>query len=320
MTLALSELEAASRWASLWEIGEYLGEAIVLLGCIGEFVAEYTKIRTDAWRHTLGRRSLIFLILGLGLGLLSLIKTNALSGIVITSLGNQIEDAGKKTERASDVANAALSTAGKAVDNSGIAEDKANNVDQRAGVIEKRLLIASSQIGIIEKDIAAQGPRAKLLSKVASKLAKTLARFAGQRVGLFVCGQQGAAGQETLDTWGVIANILGPDTVAGVTGAKWREVPTNLNWAANCGAAKGLGQGVTVIVSKRASESTMEAAIALGRGLAQVISPLVDKTPSLVDPEFSKLLVERGFQSRDAPWVAPGLDPGLINVVIGEHP
>jgi hypothetical protein len=165
-----------------------------------------------------------------------------------------------------------------------------------------------------------QGPRAKLLAEAAPKLTRELAPFVGQRVGLYVCGQQGVTEQETLDTWGVIANILDSDTVAGVTGAKWKEVPTNLNWAANCGAAKGLGQGVIVFVSKRALKGTMEAATVLARGLAKTLPPSPNKMLSIQDPDFAKLNVDRGFQRRDSPWAAAALDPELVTVLIGEHP
>jgi hypothetical protein len=40
----------------------------------------------------------------------------------------------------------------------------------------------------------------------------------------------------------------------------------------------------------------------------------------LLDPDFAKLLVERRIQGKDAPWIAPALDPDLITVLIGEHP
>jgi len=163
-------------------------------------------------------------------------------------------------------------------------------------------------------------PRAKLLAEAAPKLTRELAPFVGQRVGLYVCGQQGVTEQETLDTWGAIANILDSDTVAGVTGAKWKEVPTNLNWAANCGAAKGLGQGVMVFVSQRASKGTMEAATVLARGLAKTLPPSPNKMLSIQDPDFVKLNVDRGFQRRDSPWAAAALDPDLTTVLIGQHP
>ena len=154
-------------------------------------------------------------------------------------------------------------------------------VTQKAGDAADSAKTAHEEAGAVAKQAAAQGPRAKLLVKVASELARELASFPGQRVGLFVCGRQGTPDQETLDTWGTIANILGPDVVSGTAGAKWEEVPTNLNFTDGCGAARGLGQGVIVFVSKRASSRTMEAANALGHGLAEALPPSPNKMPSL---------------------------------------
>lgn len=202
----------------------------------------------------------------------------------------------------------------------GSLQDQERIASNEAEALKKRLDTASTEMSGIEKEIAAQGPRAKLLAKAAPDLAKKLAPFAGQRVALFVCGQQGLVDQETVDTWGAIANILDSDTVLGVAGAKWKEVPTNLNWAGNCGASKGLGQGVIVFVSKRASQRTMEAAKVLGYELAKTLPPSPNKMPSLIDPDFAKLQVDRGFEDKKAPWVSVGLDPDLITVLIGQHP
>jgi hypothetical protein len=193
-------------------------------------------------------------------------------------------------------------------------------LSKEAGDAAESARIAHEEAIAVTKLAEAQGARAKLLNKIAQELARKLTPFAGQRVGLFVCGVQGTPDQETIDTWAVIANILGPDNVEGITGARWREVPTNLNFAGNCGAARGLGQGVIVYVSKRAAPRTLEAANILGHGLADVLPPLPNKSPGLVDPDFSKLTVDRGFQDKSAPWVSVGLDPELITVLIGAHP
>src|SRR5579871_1350061 len=109
MIVSPSEVISAARWSSFWEFCEYASEALVCFGCVGEYVAEYTKWRTEDARHALGRFSLVVLILGLGTGLLSLIKTNALSGVIIGSLGEQAEQAGKKAQQASDTSSAAIS-------------------------------------------------------------------------------------------------------------------------------------------------------------------------------------------------------------------
>ena len=197
---------------------------------------------------------------------------------------------------------------------------KIAEADTKAGDAAKSAKTAHEEADAVAKVADAQGPRAKLLAKVAPELAEQLAPFAGQRVGLFVCGRQGTPDQETLDGWGVIANILGSDVVSGTAGAKWKEVPTNLNFADGCGAARGLGQGVIVFVSKRASRKTMEAAIALGHGLAEALPPSSYKMPSLIDPDFAKSMVDRGLQDKNAPWVSVGLDPDLVTVLIGAHP
>jgi hypothetical protein len=193
-------------------------------------------------------------------------------------------------------------------------------VTQQAGDAATSAGIARKEADTATEEAAALGPRAKLLVKIAPELARQLVIFAGQRVGLFVCGRQGTPDQETIDTWAVVANILGPDVVSGIAGAKWKEVPTNFNFTDGCGAARGLGQGVMVFVSKRASSATMEAANTLGRGLARALPPSPNKIPSLIDPDFAKLTVDRGLQDRNLPWVSVGLDPDLITVLIGAHP
>ena len=217
-------------------------------------------------------------------------------------------------------AETAATAAARAKASADEAKQKADAVSKQADALTLRMEEASRQLGQLEKGIATQGPRSKLLAKAAPELARKLTPFAGQRVGLFVCGQQGAVDQETLDAWGAIANILGTDTVSGIAGAKWKLVPTNLNFTQRCGGAKGLGQGIIVFVSKRASRSTMEAANILGHGLAKTLPPSPNKMPSLIDPDFAKLTVDRGFQDKNAPWVLPGTDPDLITILIGEHP
>lgn len=101
MILTPSDVASVAIWSKVWEFCEYASEAVVFFGCIGEFIAEYTKWRTEEWRHSLGRRSLIILTLGIGAGLFSLIKTNALAGVIVGSLGEQ-------AKQASDTAGAAL--------------------------------------------------------------------------------------------------------------------------------------------------------------------------------------------------------------------
>jgi hypothetical protein len=184
MVLTPSELEAASRSAKLWEIGEYLGEAVVFLACVGELIAEYSKFRSEDWRHSLGRRSLIALILGLGLGLVSLIKTNSLSGMVIDSLGNQIGEAGEKAQQASDASRSAISNSrqaeeesSNALTTSGTAKTAASTslilargARQEADTFEKRLGGAEHKADEAEQHLAETLKRATEAESEANRL------------------------------------------------------------------------------------------------------------------------------------------------------
>ena len=108
--------------------------------------------------------------------------------------------------------------AGTAKDSAKTAHEEADTVKKETDELTTRLGDAAKQLGLVEQDIRIQGPRSKLLIAAAPRLVKQLKLFAGQRVRLVVCGTQGSQDQETLDTWGAIANILGSDTVGGVTG------------------------------------------------------------------------------------------------------
>ena len=54
-------------WSSLlfWEVAGYICTGIVFLGCIGEFLAEFTRIpNSDGEKHRISKLSLIILIAG----------------------------------------------------------------------------------------------------------------------------------------------------------------------------------------------------------------------------------------------------------------
>ena len=114
-----------------------------------------------------------------------------------------------------------------------------------------------------------------------------------------------------MNTWGHIANLLGKDK-----GAKWSEVPTNLTfWPSTLSCA-----GIYVFVSSEATEKTMEAANALGKGLAKTLPPSPDKMPSVVNAQSSRLATDSGWESKDAPWRLVAYHPDVITVMIGVHP
>ena len=73
-----------------------------------------------------------------------------------------------------------------------------------------------------------------------------------------------------------------------------------------------------MFVSKHASRNTMEAANVLGRGLSMTLPTSPNKMPGLIDPDFTKLTIDRGLQDKNAPWVSVGVDPDLGNNIVGK--
>jgi hypothetical protein len=188
-------------------------------------------------------------------------------------------------------------------------------VAAKAAALTTRLESASKQLDQLEQDILAQGPRWRVLYKAAPELIKQLAIYAGQRADLFVCGRLGSQDGETLSTWGRIADILGNN------GAKWKQEHGGLVYfdrGCSPGGGQPLGQGITVFVSKNAPRATMEAAEVLGKGLAKALPPSPNKTPSIIDPDFAKRVMQ--LEGKDTPWAMVANGPELITVLIGAHP
>jgi hypothetical protein len=66
----------------LWEVAEYVGESLVLLGVVGEVYADRKKPERD----NLAKRSQLVLIIGLGMALAALIGTNEYFNMTIADL------------------------------------------------------------------------------------------------------------------------------------------------------------------------------------------------------------------------------------------
>jgi hypothetical protein len=156
IAILTSEVSSVARKLAFWEYAEYISESVVVLACFGEYVAEYTKWParwTDEQRHHLGRRSLIFLILGIGLSLYALIQTNALSGQVIGTLGQQAADAQTKAETAISSLSQALSDSREAVKSSSNALSQANTAQQSASSALDLAKGAHKEADSFERDI-----------------------------------------------------------------------------------------------------------------------------------------------------------------------
>lgn len=93
----------------LWEVLEYVGEAFVFIGVVGEIVAEWR----EPYRLRLGRVSSLILIVGLAVSLAALIGTNEYFNGTIAKLNARSARLNQQAGEAQrDAANARKETAG----------------------------------------------------------------------------------------------------------------------------------------------------------------------------------------------------------------
>jgi hypothetical protein len=93
-------------WLSFWEIAEGVGAIIVILGVVGEFVAEFTKfLNGNAAKKKFEKVSVLVLILGLVIELLAYSATSHISGVITAKLNKEAGDARKAAGDAIERAN-----------------------------------------------------------------------------------------------------------------------------------------------------------------------------------------------------------------------
>jgi hypothetical protein len=178
ITLPPSELASVARSLVFREIAEYVSEGLVGIACFGEYVAEYAKWPAswnEEQKRRLGRRSLILLIVGIGFSIIALIRTNALSGQVIGSLGQQAEDANRKAETAISSLNRALSDSQQALVASSNAVSQSNKADEAASSALGLAKGARKEADSFEHDIVAAKTQA---TEAESHLADAMQRAA----------------------------------------------------------------------------------------------------------------------------------------------
>jgi hypothetical protein len=102
MILNISDVSSLDLILGWWEIGEYLSEAIVILGCAGEFTAEFTNRIHNGDEHKksrLSKSSLLVLIGGLATGLVCLMGATVTSGKIIALLTVKASEADERSRR-----------------------------------------------------------------------------------------------------------------------------------------------------------------------------------------------------------------------------
>jgi hypothetical protein len=105
MILTDSEVRSLKAILNWWEWFGYVSTAIVFLGCVGEFIAEFTRVaKREESKHKLSRLSLIILILGIAGELLGAVRTSQLSGQLIANIEQRAGDAEQRAGEANKLA------------------------------------------------------------------------------------------------------------------------------------------------------------------------------------------------------------------------
>lgn len=127
-----------------WEIAGYFSTAIVIFGCVGEYIAEFTKVPKDETsKHKWSKMSLIILTAGIAGELMTAIQSSAISGRVIANLEANVT-------RARQSAVDAETAAHGAVDDFEVAQQSLGEVTTRVGNIDSHLTGDESRIAGID--------------------------------------------------------------------------------------------------------------------------------------------------------------------------
>jgi hypothetical protein len=160
-------------WASetFWEDTEYAAEAIVLLGCLGEFLTEYEHVlrgeSNAVRRHRLARACAIILMAGIAVELMALVRTNELFTGTIAVLNKEAGDARLD-------AGHAVERAGIANREAGIARLDASNANGLAEKYQAQIADSNARVKVAEATVAvAKADVAVAVAKVATADART---------------------------------------------------------------------------------------------------------------------------------------------------
>lgn len=156
MALGWFWISAFSLWLGLltplgrWEIAEYFGEAVVILGVLAEYVGEFHLFKNkeqEEKRRRVTKRATLVLMFGLAIELTGLVRTTQISEILIADLTKETGDARTSADKAADAAARANSSAEKA-------EQRALRADEKADRFRLQIAQSKERAAEAEKDAA----------------------------------------------------------------------------------------------------------------------------------------------------------------------
>jgi hypothetical protein len=156
MILTAPDASALATSLERWELAEYTACALVALGCIGEFIAEFTRWWTggiEEKKHRLAKLSTLLLIAALAFELVCLVKTNSISGQLIGSLSDKATNADTKAQSALGKSGAAETKAGDANISAKGAADEAARAKDEAEAVAKLSENLARYIGVVAKGV-----------------------------------------------------------------------------------------------------------------------------------------------------------------------
>jgi hypothetical protein len=270
-----------------WENLGFISAVVVLVGAIGESLAEFTGA-FGQHRKRVERLAAIILIVGLAGELPSLVKTSHISGEIIDELNKEAISANVEAEHAKE-------RAAKANESAGQANERASRFEKEAAALRKQAEQEATARASLQGRMNFQGPRTELLVPNIDKFIPDLSRFAGQKLQIRI-NPSGIPDpkdrEEMLLLYSQLQFLLGP--VSG--------------WSVSTAQGEN-GFGITVAVHRAAARETKDAANTLASVLAGV---------GLTDMQRRKP-VAREIQE-GSPNDQEHLPPELILLYVGQHP
>jgi hypothetical protein len=142
--IIMTSFSSVESLLAFWEVAEYIGTTIVVLGVIGELIAEHDWPKDEVKRKRLTRYSTWILIAGLAIEAAALVRSNQLSGHLIAELHRETESAraaAKGFERDIAAANARAKKSEASIADAGrlasLGKAEAAKANERAAKAEK---------------------------------------------------------------------------------------------------------------------------------------------------------------------------------------
>src|ERR1017187_2529490 len=276
MLLTASEIPSIDAALGSWESVEYAAEAFVILGCVGEFVAEFTRLLPNEpadRRNQCSKVSLLVLIAALAIELVALVRTNVLSGQEIARLGAQAASFRADAERSRAAIASAQTEAAKANERAAKNELEAATLKVEAARLRKTAEDEATARIKVEENVRRQGSRGTLLNKPHMGKDSSIQAYNGQAVSIFLCDDK-----------------IGNEEEFATGMALWVELSQVAKWNAampmwiECG-----GSGISIFVNPSASRNTRSAAEALAAATRKSLLSFGQEGPMVAEyrPEWS---------------------------------